>query len=631
MILFRKMTKMLKFVCGVSAVMLTIAASAGIVRWNNVPDCRDQAFWSKLKSHRQYENLIRRADEMAAAEPVSPLPWYLECSQTGNRSNYERRHNQLRMIGPLVVAYCTTGNVKYLKNIEARFKIILSLPTWGISAHDRQLKGYKQQEVLIDLFSAKMGSEVAAALCILEPVLDKRLYSDMRKALFHHIIDPIEEVVEGKSPADRFWWLDGSNNWNPICKEGVISTILRVGLEKERIEKILKLFFNNFERYMANFGNEGYCDEGLSYWSGSCGKYLSLAALLKQYDGRDVLSREPRMLKAVMFPENIMMAPDCYPALNDCRIDTKPPEHILQLRDILLGKRNGFSEDIAFADETASICLRLNYPIDNRPSVVRNETPFSKFVEAGCFVMRQTAASPLSVTFEGGHNRESHNHNDLGTYIIAVNGVPMVVDPGRGGYTADTFGPRRYTSNLLNSYGHSVPRINGRLQTNRVGGDAFNPPKNLTPIKYIQAVLLKHELSAERGFVKFDISRGYNQIKSLKKLERSLLFDRKDGGKITVTDEAAFSEPAEFEGAVITLSKITELGDNKYLLQWDGKHLGWSAQQLMLEVKSSVPYKFSIDTINEDTWHKLPVCRLAFTAAEKCKNIKMEFIYTPVK
>ena len=622
---------MLKIVSGLIAIMLTFAASAGIVRWNNVPDCRNQAFWSKLKSHKQYENLIKRADEMAAAELVSPLPYYLEVIKTGNRSNYEHRHNQLRMIGPLVVAYCTTGNVKYLKNIEARFNIILSLPTWVISAHDLTLTGYKQEEVLIDLFSAKMGSEIATTLCILEPVLDKKLYSKMRKALFHHIINPIEEVVEGKSPAERFWWLNGTNNWNTICKEGVISTVLRIGMEQERIEKILKLFFDNFENYMANFGNEGYCDEGLSYWGGSCGKYLSLAALLKQYDGRDVLSGEPRMLKAIMYPENIMMAPGCYPALNDCRIDAKPPVYVLQLRDILLGKRNGFSEDIEFTDEIASICLRLNYPVDNRLCEVRNENPFSRFVEAGCFVMRQTAASPLSVAFEGGHNRESHNHNDLGTYIIAVNGVPVVVDPGRGGYTADTFGPRRYESNLLNSYGHSVPRINGRLQTNRVGGDAFNPPKNLTPIKYIQAVLLKHELTLERGFVKFDISRGYNQIKSLKKLERSLLFDRKEGGKITVTDEAAFSEVAEFEGAVITLSKITELGNNKYLLQWDGKHLDWKAQQLMLEVKSSVPYKFSIDTIKEKNRFNLPIYRLAFTTAEKCKNIKMEFIYTPVK
>ena len=110
-----------------------------------------------------------------------------------------------------------------------------------------------------------------------------------------------------------------------------------------------------------------------------------------------------------------------------------------------------------------------------------------------------------------------------------------------------------------------------------------------------------------------------------------MLFERKNDGKITVTDEAAFSEPAEFEGAVITLSRIKELGNNKYLLQWDGKHLGWNAQQLMLEVKSSAPYKFSIETIKERTRFNLPIYRMAFTVDGKVKDVKMEFIYTPVK
>lgn len=620
---------MLKFVICTAAIMLTAALNAQIVRWNNTPDCRNQAFWNNLKSHPQYENLIKRADEAVAAELTSPLPWYLECIQTGNRSNYERRHNELRKFGPLVVAYCTTKDAKYLKNIEERIKIILSLPTWVISAHDTQLKGYKQQEVIIDLFSSKVGSELAVTLAILEPVLDKQLVSDVKKAIFHHIINPIEEVISGKCPPERFWWLNGSNNWNPICKRGIISSCLRIGMKKERIDKILKLFFDNFEDYKASFGSTGYCDEGMSYWGGSCGAYLFISALLKQYDNRDLLTGDLRMLKAIMYPENIMMAPGFYPAFNDCRLDAEPPQYTLQLRDILLGKRKGFSSDIEFSDHLSDICIQLFYPVDDTPCKVENDQPFSAFTDAGCFVVRQTAASPLSAAFKASHNRESHNHNDLGTYVVAVDGVPLVVDPGRGGYTASTFGPGRYESKLLNSYGHSVPRINGRLQTNRVGGDAFNPPKNLTPVKDIQAVLLKHEFSTDFAMAKFDISRGYNQIKSLKKLERTFVFDRKNGGSFTVSDSAEFSAPAEFEGAVITMGKIKILGNNKYLLQWDGNFPWCKPQQLMLEVKCNVPYKFSIDTINEKTRLKLPIFRMAFTV-EKARDVKMKFIYTPV-
>ena len=601
--------------------MLTSILSAGIVRWNNTPDCKDQKFWQLIKSHTQYQTLMKRADEMLSEELISPLPLYLECSQNGNRVNYERRFFKFRHFGALVTAFCTTGEEKYLKNIESRIRLILSLPSWVLPAHDLKLKAYKGEEVIVDLFSANLGGELATVLYILEPALDKALAAELKTAIFHHIITPIEEVVEGKSPAERFWWLNGSNNWNPICKRGVIDAILRIGMEKERVDRILKLFFDNFEKYIANFGDEGYCDEGLGYWGGSCGEYLIISALLKQYDKRDVLSADPRMLKAVMYPENIMMAPGFYPAYTDCSINVQPGVYTLQLRDVLLGKRQGFADDIPLGESITGIALRLFYPADNTPAEVKNDAPFTTFPDAGCFVMRQMPGSSMSVSFKGGHNRESHNHNDVGTYIIALDGVPMVLDPGGEIYTARTFGPRRYESKLLNSYGHSVPRINGRLQTNMVGSDAQNPPENLTPEKLICGDLLEHDISSDRCRVRFDIKKVYNQIPGIEKLERTFVFDRKNGGKFTVSDEAEFSAAADFEGAVITLGEVRELSHGKYLISWKGK-------VLTLTVKSSVPYKFSIDTINEDTWHKLPVYRLAFTAMEKAENIKMEFVFT---
>lgn len=612
---------MLKYFSGAVLIMLTSVLSAGVVRWNNTPDCRDQKFWKNLKQHAQYKALMRRADEMVAEELISPLPLYLECLQTGNRSNYQIRYFKIRHFGALVAAYCSTGDVKYLNNIEKRIRLILTLPSWVLPAHDLQLKGYKGEEVIVDLFSANLGGELATVLYILEPVMDKALAAELRKAVFHHVITPIEEAVEGKCSPDRFWWLNGTNNWNPICKRGVIDAILRIGMEKERIDRILKLFFDNFGPYMESFGSEGYCDEGLGYWDGSCGEYLIISALLKQYDERDVLLTEPRMLKAIMYPENIMMAPGFYPAYTDCSINVKPDIYILQLRDILLGKRKGFANDIPLGESITGIALRLAYPADNTPSEIKNDAPFTTFPDAGCFVMRQMPGSSMSVSFKGGHNRESHNHNDIGTYIIAVDGVPMVLDPGGEVYTARTFSPRRYESKLLNSYGHSVPRINGKLQTNRVGGDAFNPPKNLTPIQDIQGVLLKHDISADYGMAKFDLSRVYNHVAVVKKLERTFVFDRKNGGSFTVTDEAKFSPAADFEDAVITLGEVKELSHGKYLISWQGK-------SLELNVKSNVPFKFSIDTIKEDTYHKLPIYRLAFTAQQKAEEVKMEFLFT---
>ena len=70
----------------------------------------------------------------------------------------------------------------------------------------------------------------------------------------------------------------------------------------------------------------------------------------------------------------------------------------------------------------------------------------------------------LAVSLKGGHNDENHNHNDLGSVIVALDGVPAVIDPGRPTYDARTFGPDRYDIWCMRSDWHSVPAPRGLLQ-----------------------------------------------------------------------------------------------------------------------------------------------------------------------
>ena len=50
---------------------------------------------------------------------------------------------------------------------------------------------------------------------------------------------------------------------------------------------------------------------------------------------------------------------------------------------------------------------------------------------------------------KGGHNAENHNHNDVGSFVVALGRATPLVDPGSEVYTARTFSPRRYDSNVL--------------------------------------------------------------------------------------------------------------------------------------------------------------------------------------
>ena len=62
---------------------------------------------------------------------------------------------------------------------------------------------------------------------------------------------------------------------------------------------------------------------------------------------------------------------------------------------------------------------------------------------------------------KGGHNGESHNHNDVGSFIVYIDGEPLFIDPGVGEYTAKTFSSKRYETWTMQSGYHNLPQING--------------------------------------------------------------------------------------------------------------------------------------------------------------------------
>lgn len=76
----------------------------------------------------------------------------------------------------------------------------------------------------------------------------------------------------------------------------------------------------------------------------------------------------------------------------------------------------------------------------------------------------------LYVAMKGGHNGESHNHNDVGSFIVYRNNEPLFIDPAVGEYTAKTFSKDRYDIWTMQSQYHNLPQING---TDQKDGKAF--------------------------------------------------------------------------------------------------------------------------------------------------------------
>ncbi|WP_425441236.1 heparinase II/III domain-containing protein [Ruania alba] len=77
---------------------------------------------------------------------------------------------------------------------------------------------------------------------------------------------------------------------------------------------------------------------------------------------------------------------------------------------------------------------------------------------------RSGSTDGLFLAAKGGGNGDSHNHNDVGSFIVGLDGRPLIVDVGVERYTAKTFGPERYDIWTMQSSSHNLPEVDGVQQ-----------------------------------------------------------------------------------------------------------------------------------------------------------------------
>ena len=145
-------------------------------------------------------------------------------------------------------------------------------------------------------------------------------------------------------------------------------------------------------------------------------------------------------------------------------------------------------------------------------------SPESWAAHAGSVSARSSAGLTLAV--KGGHNGEHHNHNDVGSILVALEGVPVLVDAGRPTYTAQTFGPDRYDIWTMQSAWHNVPRVRDTAQQH---GRAFTARDVVATVDDARTSL---QLDLAGAYPRDDIERW----------TRTATLDRA-AGHVTVVDE----------------------------------------------------------------------------------------------
>ena len=304
------------------------------------------------------------------------------------------------------------------------------------------------------------------------------------------------------------------------------------------------------KNFRESFNSDGFCTEGVGYWSYGVAHYIFISELFRLGTGGLVdLFDEPKMSRVALYPERVEIEPGLFPTYADCRLGTQPVFWARYWLDNRLPAETSQSQPMRDAPDpfetmklayVAEGLLWMFQTIDpRRPRATTRPVGLRHWFKDSSLLIARPGPDTrrrLSATVLGGHNGVNHNHNDLGTFTVTLDGRALIVDPGMETYSFRTFSAQRYDSQLLNSYGHPVPRVAGQLQ--EAGAEW-------------QTSVIETEFTDEVDRVVFNLRRAYD-VPTLRALEREFIFDRRGSGRVTVIDRVEFTTPEHFESALIS-------------------------------------------------------------------------------
>ncbi|MBD8217826.1 heparinase II/III family protein [Microbacterium sp. CFBP 13617] len=463
-----------------------------------VPPASDRAVWDPRAGSADrigIDDLVARAGgERATPWPQPRASDAARVHRDGDRTAWEdAAFERQRRLSRAAVAAASTLDEMWIDEVVDGVVLLCEQSSWCWPAHDdtRSVHGSVLATVT-DPFVDLGAGEVVAQLAWIDHLLGEQLDArapGLRARIRHEARTRVFAPFQRRR--DWHWiGLDGDvHNWNPWIHGNVIVAALRLldrpdeAIERDRI---VALAVEGLDRYVAVLPADGAIDEGYAYWWNGAARALeALDVLAHATDGAVDTTAVTALRETVAFPHRSHLGGDWF--VNHADGQARPPAdqpwHALHRA----ARRHG---------DTAAAALAASHRRPGTPAATEREglgrllrgltdpawvsaspapPPLPRDVwlpSTQVFLARERAGSSdgLTLVAKGGHNGEHHNHNDVGAVVIAVDGVPVLVDAGRPTYTAATFGPDRYDIWTMQSAWHNVPVVRGVTQP--AGADA---------------------------------------------------------------------------------------------------------------------------------------------------------------
>lgn len=544
------------------------------------------------------------------------------------RSGDRERHSSISFakrnaLTELILAESMEDKGRFVEAILNGVWSICEESYWGVPAHIRHTGLPDVENPVVDLFTAETASVMAMADYFVGPKLDT-INKLIRKRIYHETNERL--FVPMLKNGDRYGWMSKTrpvNNWNPwIMSNWMMCTLLLENDDNRRSEMLYGAMMG-LDRYLNSLGDDGGCDEGPSYWFAAGASVYDCLELLQKATNNSVkIYDEPlvRNMAAYVYKAHI----DGYYFTNFADADPKlRPDGLVLYR---LGKALNDDLMVRFAQ-----WANYSYPsssvtgfqrmrrIENLLTISQigtyqnNYQPIKDAWISDIQVMAARSSNGLYVATHGGHNEESHNHNDVGDFIVYADGQPMIVDAGRGNYTARTFSNQRYELWFTQSEYHNLPIVNGLGQK---AGRSY------------EAKEVKYSSTDKESSLLMNIAQAYPKEAGIATWNRVVKLNRVKNQIELSDDFSLVAKPTSVQHAFITICeidtstpgkiKLTGQNNTKVTLSYDPKRWSISTDRPSTEGMEYNSFKTK--------WDGRPVTRILLSSQRLEAKDKYSFV-----
>jgi hypothetical protein len=585
--------------------------------------------WKKILPDSILQQLVRNGEHALKEDfPNVPASATLDFIRNGNRTRYENIMFAKRdRLWNLVLAESIERKKRFTDAITDGIWSISEESFWGASAHlflQKEGKGLPDvEDPVVDLFAAETAATLAFADYFIGAELDS-ISSLIRRRIYYEVN---RRVFIPLQTAKYEWMGNGDknaklNNWAPWIMSNYLTAALL--LEKDfakRIQYVSKAM-QLTDQYINGIGDDGGCEEGPHYWTFGTGCVLDILNLLSNASHGSIDIYKEKIIRnmgAYIYKTHISenyfvnvadSHPEVYPeAVMVWRFGQAVNDTNLRSFGAWLFRRTQYSSTINPTFHRA----RALFDLSNLSAIAADKEIFHENQEAWLpNVQLMTARLPdgIFAAAHGGNNGESHNHNDVGDFIIYADGDPVIIDAGSGTYTAKTFSKDRYTIWFNTSAYHNLPTINGQQQ--------------LDGISYA-ATHVSYQKNKERTVLSMNIEKAYPAAAGITTWKRMITIGSHE---VMIADSFAALKPlSSLTQSFMTIcpADISKPGTivfttshgNKISLRYDDR---WQVS------KETIPLTSEEEQGLKFTWHDQPITRVLLTLRSPAANGRFQYI-----